>query len=99
MPVQSTARPASEPSVDAGAPGHICKRVLMETLNTQTSSDVSGTKEVIAVCEDCAGSGFDSSDYQIWCPSCGGTGAARDGYVVAAGAQSRLTNDRPVIGR
>lgn len=71
MPAQITARPFPWPSVHAGAEGHI---------NNRVSNEMHGRRPV---CDDCAGTGWDSSDYQIWCPACGGTGEGEVRYLVA----------------
>jgi DnaJ-class molecular chaperone len=53
----------------------------------------------IAVCEDCAGSGWDSSGFDIWCPTCGGTGEPDDGYEIPSHVQVRLMHKVPVTSR
>lgn len=50
---------------------------------SRQSKITGATANTNAVCDDCAGSGWDSSDYQIWCPTCGGTGEAEETFIVA----------------
>jgi hypothetical protein len=84
----------------------INKRIYNETRNEVTSGSRTGICPAGPIagqlikqdaCEDCAGAGWDSSDVQIWCPTCCGTGKAEEAFIVASQPSGETSADRAAL--